>query len=399
MAAKLFVGNLSFQATEEDLRELFQQAGTVETVRIITDQFTGRPRGFGFVEMTTKEEASKAVEMLNGRLFRDRNLVITGDPQIPDELDLLASGDLKGWLLDYYGNAPGQSPVQWIFLDGMLLSEQTVIRNAVAGRLKVQDIIRYHRPMLEDGEISYEFFYDPATKVPVPQDNQRPYFFGGGQPQQFLPGQAIVHPALDRMVCLLEPDGVKIHWLTDGRFDRTGLAPGNVSPPSDQVQAQLPLKKRDWNAIKFATKGDTLTIELNGQSVFSHAIEPTNLRHFGLFRYANESSVRVRNIRYRGDWPKTLPAGTCSARSSTAWSFPGRRYQRSCARTMSAPTAPATPCSSPSAVSARRWRRRSRPSMKCIGAASKSAIASSRTSTSAPARTARSSCCSWMKRR
>ena len=51
-------------------------AGTVETVRIITDQFTGRPRGFGFVEMATKDEATKAVEMLNGRLFRDRNLVV-----------------------------------------------------------------------------------------------------------------------------------------------------------------------------------------------------------------------------------------------------------------------------------------------------------------------------------
>jgi RNA recognition motif-containing protein len=76
MSAKLFVGNLSFQATEEDLRELFQQAGTVETVRIITDQFTGRPRGFGFVEMATKDEATKAVQMLNGRLFRDRNLVV-----------------------------------------------------------------------------------------------------------------------------------------------------------------------------------------------------------------------------------------------------------------------------------------------------------------------------------
>lgn len=76
MPAKLFVGNLSFQATEEDLRELFLQAGTVESVRIVTDQFTGRPRGFGFVEMSTKEEATKAVEMLNGRLFRDRNLVV-----------------------------------------------------------------------------------------------------------------------------------------------------------------------------------------------------------------------------------------------------------------------------------------------------------------------------------
>ncbi len=76
MPAKLFIGNLSFQATEEDLRELFQQAGTVESVRIVTDQFTGRPRGFGFVEMSTKEEAQKAIEMLNGRLFRDRNLVV-----------------------------------------------------------------------------------------------------------------------------------------------------------------------------------------------------------------------------------------------------------------------------------------------------------------------------------
>ncbi len=76
MAAKLFVGNLSYQATEEDLRELFQQAGTVESVRIITDQFTGRPRGFGFVEMSSKEEAERAIEQLNGRLFRDRNLVV-----------------------------------------------------------------------------------------------------------------------------------------------------------------------------------------------------------------------------------------------------------------------------------------------------------------------------------
>ena len=76
MATKLFVGNLSYQVTEEDLRELFQQAGTVESVRIITDQFTRRPRGFGFVEMATKEEAEQAIEQLNGRLFRDRNIVI-----------------------------------------------------------------------------------------------------------------------------------------------------------------------------------------------------------------------------------------------------------------------------------------------------------------------------------
>jgi RNA recognition motif-containing protein len=48
----------------------------VQSVRIVTDQFTGRPRGFGFVEMSTPEEAARAVEQLNGRVFRDRNLVV-----------------------------------------------------------------------------------------------------------------------------------------------------------------------------------------------------------------------------------------------------------------------------------------------------------------------------------
>lgn len=71
--------------------------------------------------------------------------------------------------------------------------------------------------------------------------------------------------------------------------------------------AKLPLMAREWNAIKFSTKGDTLTIELNGAVIFTHEIETTNLRHFGLFHYANESDVRVRNVRYRGEWPKTLP--------------------------------------------------------------------------------------------
>ena len=74
--ARVYFDSIAGSITREDLREFFQQAGTVESVRIITDQFTGRPRGFGFVEMATKEEATKAVEMLNGRLFRDRNLVV-----------------------------------------------------------------------------------------------------------------------------------------------------------------------------------------------------------------------------------------------------------------------------------------------------------------------------------
>ena len=76
MAAKLFVGNLSYQATEEDIRELFQQAGTVESVRIVTDQFTGRPKGFGFVEMATPEDADQAVKRLNGTSLDGRTIKV-----------------------------------------------------------------------------------------------------------------------------------------------------------------------------------------------------------------------------------------------------------------------------------------------------------------------------------
>jgi RNA recognition motif-containing protein len=77
MTTKLYVGNLSFQTREEDLMALFQQAGTVESVRIITDQYSGRSRGFGFVEMATKEEAGKAIEMFNGHPLKERNLIVS----------------------------------------------------------------------------------------------------------------------------------------------------------------------------------------------------------------------------------------------------------------------------------------------------------------------------------
>ena len=76
MPTKLYVGNLAYSVTNEDLEALFSQAGKVDTATVVMDKFSGQSRGFGFVEMATKEEATKAVEMLNGRLFRDRNLVV-----------------------------------------------------------------------------------------------------------------------------------------------------------------------------------------------------------------------------------------------------------------------------------------------------------------------------------
>ena len=74
MSMKLYVGNLSFQTSSEDLQELFAQAGTVESVSIIEDRDTGRSRGFGFVEMASKEEGQKAIDQFNGKEINGRSL-------------------------------------------------------------------------------------------------------------------------------------------------------------------------------------------------------------------------------------------------------------------------------------------------------------------------------------
>jgi cold-inducible RNA-binding protein len=77
MGKKLFVGNLSFNTTSEDLEQLFAEAGTCESASVITDRATGRSRGFGFVEMASAGEAEKAIAELNGRELQGRKLNVS----------------------------------------------------------------------------------------------------------------------------------------------------------------------------------------------------------------------------------------------------------------------------------------------------------------------------------
>ncbi|MGD0614279.1 MAG: RNA-binding protein [Verrucomicrobiota bacterium] len=76
MNTKLFVGNLSFNTTENDLQDAFAAHGTVLEANLLTDRETGRPRGFGFVTMSSAEEAQKAVDALNGSTLDGRNLTV-----------------------------------------------------------------------------------------------------------------------------------------------------------------------------------------------------------------------------------------------------------------------------------------------------------------------------------
>lgn len=86
MGKKIYVGNIPFSATENDIREFFSKAGQVESVNMITDASTGQSKGFCFVEMATEEDAKKAIETLNGTVLLERTIsVAEARPQQPRE--------------------------------------------------------------------------------------------------------------------------------------------------------------------------------------------------------------------------------------------------------------------------------------------------------------------------
>ena len=76
MSTKLYVGNLAFQTTSQQLEELFAQAGTVQSANVVEDRDTGRSRGFAFIEMSTAEEAASAIEQFNGKEVSGRELKV-----------------------------------------------------------------------------------------------------------------------------------------------------------------------------------------------------------------------------------------------------------------------------------------------------------------------------------
>jgi len=86
MATKLFVGGLSWGTTDDKLREFFSQAGTVVSSTVITDKYSGRSKGFGFVEMSNDDEAKEAVTKFNGQIFDGRAITVNeARPMVPRE--------------------------------------------------------------------------------------------------------------------------------------------------------------------------------------------------------------------------------------------------------------------------------------------------------------------------
>jgi RNA recognition motif-containing protein len=90
---KMYVGNIPYDATEEDLRQFFSEQGEIESLKIIQDQFTDRSKGFGFIEMVNEEDAKKAIATLNGKDFKGKSLTVAeAKPQQKRQGDKRGSG-------------------------------------------------------------------------------------------------------------------------------------------------------------------------------------------------------------------------------------------------------------------------------------------------------------------
>jgi cold-inducible RNA-binding protein len=88
MSARLYVGNLTHEATEEELRAAFAPCGEVSSVQVVVDRYSGRPRGFAFVSMATEEQAARAIAQLNGTVVNGRPLRVTEAERRRDRTDV-----------------------------------------------------------------------------------------------------------------------------------------------------------------------------------------------------------------------------------------------------------------------------------------------------------------------
>lgn len=212
-----------------------------------------------------------------------RDVRITGTPFIPESIEVSGRACRSGWYAYHELSAAGEN-ARWKFFDGELDSPDIVGARAVGiDRSFRESLLRYHRPLVEDGVIEYDFYYKR--------------------------GEVLVHPVLDRLAFLLDEEEVRLHWITDGRFDRSTLPPGNSYPATDSAQDSggIPLEGEAWNRMRLSIAGQTVTLDLNGKEILKRQLEPTNLRNFGLFHFADQTEARVRNVIMRGDWSRELP--------------------------------------------------------------------------------------------
>lgn len=227
----------------------------------------------------------------DGRIIY-RNLELVGEPVIPRQVNLIGATDLRGWTSTYHEPTPkfvvpfptrtddtvAADPV-WYLADGVIHGK-TATRpsdDAVA-----QSHLAYIRPCLEGETLSYEFYHEE--------------------------GKTTAHPTVGRLAFLMESGGIRIHWLTAGATEWTGVPEDNaiIEPLNRRGPGVLPLKNGEWNSVALAFAAGNMTITLNGEEVYRRPLDDIAGRHFGIYHDRNRSAVQVRNVVLKGDWPENL---------------------------------------------------------------------------------------------
>ncbi len=218
-----------------------------------------------------------------------QNVRITGQPEIPTEIDLLAadrpqwSGAFKRFKestddQNRHYSHPGSVPADpWLLKKGELTAGSLKMSHPDRHVFKESRLF-YQRPMLEDGEFEFEMFADDEKLK-------------------------LCHVSLGRTALLLKEDGVWRHEI--GGYDGTEETEDEKIADSSGVE----LKNEDWNQVLIRLKGDSATLLVNDQEVATFEVaDAPSLRFPGLFRFSDQSNAQVRNIKYRGEWPKMLPS-------------------------------------------------------------------------------------------
>ncbi|MDX1925819.1 MAG: DUF1583 domain-containing protein [Pirellulaceae bacterium] len=236
------------------------------------------------------------------RSTQARNIKLIGTPTIPRSVDLIQNEHMRGWTGVYYGQ-----PLPSILLDNKRQegdsAEETYASNSakaeeiselswtvkdselISGKSQTtgpgnQSVVQYQRPLGEGESLTYEFFYEA--------------------------GKTEVHPTIGRTAFMLRPDGLKLHWMTEP--NTSWRTPADFEIPVPGIEATpLPLKSGEWNRIRLERTGQTLTITLNDEKILNQPCELAQGEVFGLFHYADKTSVRVRNARLEGPWPTEVP--------------------------------------------------------------------------------------------
>lgn len=281
----------------------FARSGTSPVFNHVSIRSSGKASQFesNFHPIWFDEQASLASPWLglrSGGTKRPvfRNLRLTGEPQIPRQIELITSDQLRGWMSGFYdesqppisdsrmqptdGGAAEAKPVfDWrVEGDRIIAAKQTT--SAEAGK---PGLLQYQRPLLEDESITYEFLHQNDS--------------------------SIVHPAVGRLAFLLEAGGVRLRWITTGESEWTGLPIDNAAlePLNRRGPRTLPLKQEAWNQVRVQRTGGEILVHLNGELIYQRPIEPNADTTFGLYRTARAHEVTIRNAIMTGNWPSTVP--------------------------------------------------------------------------------------------